>query len=73
MLLYVMPLLLMLSAIVTDVITVLSVITTVVTVVLYCYYYCYSTALHNISSYCYVYDPLHFYYLFTPHNILLIV
>ena len=54
MLLYVMPLLLMLSAIVTDVITVLSAIFSAI------------TALHNISLTHHVYDPLHFYYLFTP-------
>ena len=66
----------MLSAI-TDAVTAITVAsqeaTIVVTTVLSTIVTAIVTVLHNLSSYCYVYDPLHFYYLFTPHNILLIV
>ena len=53
MILYVMPLLLMLS---------------VTYCCCYCYYctLCYLLLSHNISSSCHLYDPLHFNYLFTP-------
>ena len=47
-------------------IVVTTVLSTVVTTVLSTVVTAIVTALHNISSYCHLYDPLHFYYLFTP-------